>query len=136
MEKKSSKKPSRDMPKLAIGCCAANQLSLLPGPQDRVKPQSGPVLPLPLKGLADQSCNSSPTFLITWTCSHVAVVAHSPVHSTQLDCHYSHQLKVTVYSYIGGLGGPLINSRSLYFMGGTYLNPIFVFLKFYNNSSI
>ena len=83
-------------------CCAADQLSPLPGPQDRVKPQPGPVLPLPLAGLADQSYNSSPTFLITWTGSHVAVVAHSPVHITQLDCHYSQQLKLTVYSYIMG----------------------------------
>ena len=76
-------------------CCAADQLSPLPGPQDRVKPQLGTVQPLPLAVLADQSRNPSPAFLITWTGSHVA---HSPVHSTQLDCHYSQQSQVTVDS--------------------------------------
>ena len=70
-------------------CCAANKLSPLWRPRDRVRPQLGPVLPLPLAGLADQSRNPSPAFLITWTGSHVAVVAHSPFQGTQLHCYHS-----------------------------------------------
>ena len=111
-------------------CCAADKLSPLLGPHDRVKPQLGPVLPLPLVGLADQSCNPSPAFLITWTGSHVAVVAHSPVCSTQLDCHFSQQLQATLEKYRGGVRGleaPWISSLRVPLIGGTYWNPLFVF---------
>ena len=69
-------------------CCAANKLSPLLRSRERVKPQMGPVLPLPLAGLADQSRNPSLAFLITWT-GNVAVIAHSSFHITWLDCHHS-----------------------------------------------
>ena len=102
------------------------------------KPQLRPVLPLLMVGMADQSCNPSPAFLITWIGSHVAVVAHSPVRSTRLDCHYSQQLQATVDSYSGGLrgvGGTLNQLPLFSIYRGYIFESCICVLKCYNYSS-
>ena len=113
-------------------CCAGNQLSLLLGPYYRVKPQLGPVLPLPL---ADQSSNPSLAFShqMDWQpcCSNCTIA--SSQHSTGLSLQLtitgdSRQLQRGVQ---GGQGPSNQPPQFLFYRGYIFESFICVFEMLY-----
>ena len=108
--------------------CAAHQLSPLLGPRDRVNPQLGPVLPLPLAGLVPPF--SSHGLAAMLQLSHTRQVAALDWTVITVD-NYRRQWTVTEGG-LGGLEAPIFSSPSFHFIWGTYLNTIFALLKCYN----